>query len=117
MVYVYKGYPSGSECWNYNPNRAQVKLPYKIRGCYKYIKLKQAVLKRDNNRCRCCGNEGKQIHHLVDITKIIKEKGINTLEEAKACPEVWDLDKVVTICGACHSLTKRKLPIKICSLV
>lgn len=52
--------------------------------------LMAAVKERDNYRCVLCGGMGTQAHHVVSRGR------------AKAYPEVWSLQNMVTVCAGCH---------------
>jgi hypothetical protein len=66
--------------------------------------LRQSILIRDGNRCRCCEtSERLEVHHLI-ARKAAKEYGINKK----------DLDRpenLITLCKTCHYATySRSVP-------
>ena len=85
-----------------------LQVDYIVRGNSRYRKLREEVLKRDKHECRSCGMSGNVVHHLVDVSVIFKANNINTIKLAMNCVSYWDINNLVTLCGFCHSQTKKK---------
>lgn len=81
-----------------------------IRALPENRQWQKQCLYRDNYCCLECGIESKgnnlQIHHVKQFALILKENNIKTLEEAKKCEELWDMDNGRTLCRECHKLTE-----------
>jgi 5-methylcytosine-specific restriction endonuclease McrA len=60
---------------------------------------------RDNYICQECGKRGGRLHahHIVSISKIIKYYNITTIEEAKNCLLLFDINNGLTLCENCHN--------------
>lgn len=75
------------------------KLSAKIRNLYEMDKWKEAILKRDILTYPKIPR-GIQIHHIKSVTNILNEYKIKTIEEAKTCNELWDIENGVCLrCG------------------
>lgn len=75
-------------------------------------KWRLECFKRDNYTCIYCGarsQKGKKIilhcDHINPFYKILKENKIRTIEQAKQCKELWDINNGRTLCILCHKQT------------
>jgi len=76
-----------------------------VRLCGNYYRWKNSVLERDNYKCQSCGLDNDlQVHHKDPLIKIINDNGILDMDEAKNCPELWNIDNGITLCVDCHKL-------------
>lgn len=76
----------------------------KIRGLFKYSEWREKILQRDNFICQECGcNINLDIHHIKELSTIIKENNINTIEEGNICDDLWDINNGITLCIHCHA--------------
>jgi hypothetical protein len=75
-----------------------------IRKCPKYVKWRKEVVIRDNFRCYDCGASPERfhVHHMKSFLKIIKENGVETLEDGLKCEELWEESNGTTLCIPCH---------------
>jgi len=65
----------------------------RIRRCKKYRTWRNNILVRDNGRCRHCNNENDlYVDHINRFNDIIHRNEIKTLDEAKNCLDLWDLN-------------------------
>lgn len=77
----------------------------KIRKLIEYKNWRNKIYERDNYICVSCGyDKGKILnaHHNKFFCKIITENKITTIEEAKECQELWDINNGITLCKKCH---------------
>lgn len=76
-----------------------------IHQIYEYKQCHRDVLLRDNFTCQGCGTHGGdlQVHHIDKFQVIIDRFGILTVEQAKTCAPLWDIQNGVTLCHGCHS--------------
>lgn len=74
----------------------------KIRGLPEYDYWRFSVYKRDGGRCIECTKRGTCAHHLVYFSELLSTYNITSIEEAVACPALWDVSNGVTLCESCH---------------
>jgi hypothetical protein len=81
----------------------------RIRGIPENKQWIKQCMYRDNYTCQECGvkskNNNLQVHHIKSFALILKQNCVNTIEEAKNCLELWDIDNGLTLCRDCHKLT------------
>lgn len=112
-------FKKGNKMWD-NPNnertrfKEKVKNPleeYKniikdkiIRKCFNYRQWRSDIFTRDNFTCQKCCKIGGNIlaHHIDRFIDIINKNRIVTLEQAKICEELWNINNGVTLCEKCH---------------
>jgi len=106
-----KYYARGNHPWNW---RGKSSLNRRLREIIEYKIWRSKVFERDNWTCQTCRKRGVYLeaHHKKEFIKIIKEFKIKTIEQARKCKELWDVDNGVTLCKNCHNLTKKGQPIK-----
>lgn len=68
------------------------KLAGQIRRSPEYLEWKQKILDRDHLNLK-----SPNVHHRKPFKKILVDNHITTLEEAKRCPELWDVDNGIVI--------------------
>lgn len=81
------------------------KLQNQIRTLPKYKEWRRKVYERDNYTCQDCGDyAGSNLnsHHIKLLSKIVKDNNIKTMEDAKKCKELWDINNGKTLCFDCH---------------
>ena len=78
-----------------------------IRTTTKYKKWRAEVFKRDKYTCQKCGKRGRrlQVHHIKPFYKIMEDNKLKTVEQAKKCKELWDMENGTTLCIPCHKQT------------
>jgi hypothetical protein len=88
--------------WNF---KNQPILKDEIRRSFKYRQWRSDVFTRDNFRCVKCNKGGKiEAHHCIKgFADILYENKIETLEQAEACEEFWNINNGITLCINCHS--------------
>lgn len=95
----------GSKCWNWKGGIS--KIDKRCRILREYYEWRSKVFERDNWTCQTCGARGIYVtaHHIKSFSKIIKEYNIKTIDDARECNELWDINNGVTLCEECHKLT------------
>jgi 5-methylcytosine-specific restriction endonuclease McrA len=82
-----------------------------IRWMDEYEDWKRAVFMRDRFTCQHCGvrNGRKRIieaDHIVSINTIVRNNGVCSLEMARTCVALWDVNNGRTLCHSCHEKTE-----------
>lgn len=71
--------------------------------------IKQCMY-RDRYECQECGiksnGNNMQVHHKKQFAEILRDNKIDSIEKARVCEELWDMDNGMTLCRACHKLTE-----------
>lgn len=76
-----------------------------IRRIRPYKDWRKAVYERDNYTCKHCGVKGGVLNadHIRLFHHIITDNKINSVLEARACAELWDVSNGQTLCKSCHN--------------
>ena len=78
----------------------QKKLIRKLRKCEKYLTWKKCVLRRDGWSEK---DKGIQVHHHPkDISRLLDEYKILTVEQALKCSDLWSLDIGISLTRGEH---------------
>lgn len=82
-----------------------------IRHFPEYQQWKRSVFLRDHFQCQHYGvrNGRKRVieaDHIKPLAELVREHHIDSLERARACPQLWDLGNGRTLCHSCHELTE-----------
>lgn len=87
--------------------RGTCPLDKRIRKCVEMRIWKKSVWKRDSFTCIGCGDKPEKLiaDHIKPFALILKENSILTLEQAKQCLELWNLENGRTLCVGCHKRT------------
>lgn len=94
----------GENHWNWMGGRSTLR--DSIRGSFEYKRWRTKVFLRDNRTCVWCGSkEDIQADHIKPFSLIRKQNKIETLEQAIACNEFWDITNGRTLCLDCHKKT------------
>jgi len=82
-------------------------LKIKIKSSFEYRQWRSCVFTKDSFTCQECGIRGGKLvaHHIESFAKIFHRNNIQTLKEAMACEELWNVNNGQTLCEGCHSLT------------
>jgi len=76
----------------------------KIRVIPQANEWRRQVLERDNHMCQECGSEENlEVHHVKEFAVIMREKDIETLQQAIDCSELWDISNGQTLCVNHHA--------------
>jgi hypothetical protein len=76
-----------------------------IQCTFEYRQWRSDIFHRDNFTCQKCGDFSSgnlRAHHLKTFQDIINLHGITTVEQARNCEELWDINNGVTLCVKCH---------------
>jgi len=94
---------------HYNWKGGPITIAEQIRSSFEYRQWRSDVFTRDNFTCILCGIKGVYLeahHSIKGFSDIIRENKIKTMEEAKACSELWNINNGQTLCKKCHGPTK-----------
>lgn len=82
-------------------------LNYKVRYCLEYKEWRRIILKRDNYTCQMCLKRGGklQVDHIKQFARIMTENKITSLEMARNCEELWNINNGRVLCLPCHKTT------------
>lgn len=84
----------------------KVPLVHLIRKMYEYRQWRSDVYTRDDWTCQSCGLRKRlEAHHIKPFSFIIEEYKIITLEQARLCDELWNINNGQTLCIDCHKKT------------
>jgi len=99
---------SGPNHWNWK--NGVTSLHSQIWNFIQHIGWSKKILGRDDYICQRCKKKGGKLnaHHMASISKIIKYFNITTIEEAKNCPLLFDINNGVTLCESCHNWVHSK---------
>lgn len=85
-----------------------------IRQCFQYREWRKEIYIRDTFTCVLCGRN-KEVsgqleadHFPKQFIDILAENQIQSLEEAVACEELWNVNNGRTLCRLCHNPTRGK---------
>ena len=73
-----------------------------IRNCTQNIDWRKLVLSINNTCLKCGSKEDLHVHHKIQFSKILEDNNITTIEEAKNCKELFDLNNGDVLCKTCH---------------
>lgn len=76
-----------------------------IRLLFEYRQWRSDVFTRDKFTCKHCGdNTGHNLnaHHIKHLKDIVDEYKIKTLDQARSCQELWNINNGITLCQECH---------------
>jgi hypothetical protein len=91
----------GKKASNWQGGKVSIKNTIKHNS--RYLEWRSGVFKRDNYHCQKCGKKDiLEIHHIIPLSKILKEFNIKTMEQAIKCKELWDIGNGITLCQNCH---------------
>jgi hypothetical protein len=92
---------------NWNWKGGITSLYKQVRDSFEYRQWRSDVFQRDNFTCQGCGGKGSKIqaHHIKPFFVIIRENKIKTMEDAKNCAKLWNINNGQTLCIPCHKKT------------
>jgi hypothetical protein len=75
-----------------------------IRESFEYDEWMRNVFTRDNFICQKCLNRGGylNVHHIKKFSTVLKENNITSIDQARNCHELWDINNGITLCVKCH---------------
>jgi len=93
---------TGEKHWNWKGGLRP--LTKQVRDLYEHHQWYKKILKRDNDTCQeCTSTENVQVHHIIELSKLIKDNKIETIEEALKCEALFNEDNGVALCIQCHA--------------
>jgi hypothetical protein len=78
------------------------KLNRSIRLMTEHRKWSDQVMDRDAACMHCGATKNLEAHHVKSFAKILKDNNIQDRNQARACPELWDISNGLTLCAECH---------------
>ena len=87
--------------------RGGMKIGLAIRTSKQNVRWREAVFKRDNYTCQLCRIRGVYIEadHIKPLSIIVRENNITSMDDARKCELLWNIDNGRTLCKECHSKT------------
>lgn len=83
---VNRNWASGEK--NHSYKKGILKFRAEIRGLREYKNWRDEVIKKSGIK----NMKGKQVHHIKELKRIIEENNITTIEQARQCKELWDVN-------------------------
>lgn len=76
----------------------------RIRDLFEYRQWRSDIFTRDKFTCINCGNIGGklQAHHVIPMNVLMQKYEITSIEAAKNCSELFNLNNGETLCEGCH---------------
>jgi hypothetical protein len=70
-----------------------------------YRLWRKECFEREDYTCEICNIRGGhlEVHHIKPFSLIMDENKINSLDEAKECVELWDINNGQVLCLDCHN--------------
>jgi hypothetical protein len=92
----------GKNHWNWKGGRS--KLRERIENLPIYKKWHKDCLGTAKWICEDCGMTGiyLHVHHKKEFNEILDDNKITTVEQAKKCKELWDINNGKALCVPCH---------------
>jgi len=80
-------------------------LAEKIRRIVPYIEWRTKVYVKDDYTCQSCGKRGGRLnadHYPLMFHKLMEIHTIKSVQQARDCPDFWNVDNGQTLCIDCH---------------
>lgn len=79
-----------------------------IRTSAQYKEWRQTVFSRDNFTCQWCGKRGSNLNadHIEAFSVLLDKHGVDTVQKALICADLWDISNGRTLCVSCHRKTE-----------
>ena len=77
----------------------------KIRRIVQYIEWRTKVYVKDDYICQSCGKRGGRLnadHFPIMFHKIMENYNIKSVQQARDCPDFWNVANGQTLCIDCH---------------
>lgn len=107
-----KGYKQKKGSEHYNWKGGRTSLDKIIRQTTQYKDWRIAVFERDNYTCQECSarsGNGKKIvlnaDHIEMFALLLRKHGIDSVQNALICAELWNISNGRTLCVECHRKT------------
>lgn len=104
----------GKTSYHYKGNRS---LRQEIRDCQEMKNWKVAVFTRDGRACQNCFASGRKAninaHHINYLSTMIADYNITTVDAARICLELWNIENGITLCEDCHKNTHQSASLKL----
>lgn len=73
-----------------------------VRTMSAYRNWTRAVRYRDGKCLRCGATEDLESHHITELVVLFGRFSIKTVDDARACDALWNVDNGETLCEKCH---------------
>ena len=91
---------------HYNWKGGITRTEHLCRQMSEYKHWRSQVFERDGWQCQTCQARGYvTAHHIIGFALIIRAFDIQNIDDARKCPQMWDISNGVTLCEECHKLT------------
>ena len=87
---------------HYKWNGGSSQLNTSIRRMTEYRKWADAVVRRDGVCMKCGIDTDLEAHHSKSLANIIIVHDITTIEQARNCTDLWNVNNGTTLCERCH---------------
>lgn len=97
---------------NHRWKGGKTKISFTVRNLPEYGFWRKAVFQRDRYTCQHCGAKNRKgekyifdADHIYPLCKLIDDFNIKSADDAKNCPEIWDIENGRCLCRGCHKKT------------
>lgn len=73
-----------------------------IRQMTEHRRWMDSVKERDKKCLRCGSTEDLESHHKIELASILQKFNISSVDDARECQELWDIENGETLCKTCH---------------
>ena len=74
-----------------------------------YYQWRKSIFEKDNYICVICNKKSGFLHadhYPISFSKIIKDFKIKSIQDARNCKKLWDINNGRTLCISCHRKTE-----------
>jgi 5-methylcytosine-specific restriction endonuclease McrA len=105
MAQAHYGKRRGERSSNWQGGKTHLNLA--IRGLSEYLNWRENIFTRDRYTCQMCGQVGHnlQVDHIKAFAVLLKENNIQSVEDARRCEKLWDIENGRVLCYSCHKTT------------
>lgn len=100
------GMPTGKKHWNWKGGRTSIR--EKIWHRIEYTNWRNQIFERDNYVCVICKKKSGVLnadHYPMRFSDILSKYKIKTIQQARECEKLWDIENGRTLCLSCHRKT------------
>lgn len=67
-----------------------------------------AVRQRDKSCSHCGAKKNLDADHIIPLATLLKTYNITTVQQARKCKELWDINNGRTLCKRCHCIKDKR---------